>query len=231
MQKTISTIILHYNNNKVLEQSLKNLKSLDFSQLQNLGTVVLFCGYPGASKQEAIEICQKFGATLTEIKNLGQTQNIKNSVPLAIKADFILGWEPDSKIENKNYLNIAVEAISETGCDFVVPKHQEWVYERQGKENKFGRVITFAGGWPSLLYTYEAWLDLLYLVPSCKGPYGGTEMDIYRALLPRQGIMLRDVVDETDQSLFDQSYQAWKHQTIGKDDQTFYEQSSHFNKG
>jgi hypothetical protein len=164
--------------------------------------------------------------------NQGQTLNIKAMVPYLSTYDYVLNWEPDADINDSRYLSICLELMQEhPKLGYISPSHQEWVYQRQGNTlhasaDKECKKITFQGGFPQLFYRAECWRMLENIVPSCKGPYGGTEYDVWKAVQPWKGLMLRNVFDRVDQSLFDEEYKNWKSATIGRDDQKFFEENS-----
>lgn len=237
MQKpSLGISLLCFNNERVLERSLSNLKCLFFGDFEKPEIFVFDPGYPEKNTGEFRDICKRHGAWYVEMPNRGQTINIRASVPYLSKFDYVLGWEPDGDISDSRYLSIAKGWLDEDpSLGYIIPRATEWVYEAQGPARKVSsdaeaREIKFVGGWPQLFYRGAAWRDLKNLEPSCKGPYGGTEYDIWRALEAWKGLMLRNVVDRVDQSLFDESFQKWKHETIGKADQVPYEQSSYLRK-
>jgi hypothetical protein len=225
---TLGVALLCFNNERALEKSLRELLSLDFSPFRYLEIHVFNPGYPLANKSEYSAICRRYGAKEHVIENLGQTINIKESVPHLLKFDYVLGWEPDSVVDDKLYLTTCVDLCSRfTDVEYVVPKHVDWVYDRQGQivdegKHSEGRIITFQGGWPQTFYTQKAWAKLENIKPSCVGHYGGTEYDIWAALQPFSGIMLKNICDKVDQSLYDKSYKTWKETTIGKPNQKPY---------
>jgi hypothetical protein len=233
---SLGVSVLCFNQERVLERSLSNLKSLYFGDFEKTEIFVFDPGYPGKSTALFRDICRKYGAWYVEMPNRGQTLNILASVPYLEKFDYVLGWEPDGDISDTRYLSIAKGWLDEDPeLGYICPRATDWVYEAQGPARKVSsdseaREIKFVGGWPQLFYRGECWRQLKNLQASCKGPYGGTEYDIWKAVHPWKGLMLRNVVDRVDQSLFDESFQKWKHETIGKGDQEFYEQSTYLRK-
>jgi hypothetical protein len=231
MQKpTLGVVLLCFNNEKVLEASLRELERLDMSAFGLVELHVFDPGYPLKNYTNWKAVVRKHCGYYYEMTNKGQTKNILATVPFMAKYDYVLAWEPDAKLNNRNYLNICMEHIAlDKEVGYVMPMHQEWVYQRQGETRMVtsaleAKEVTFQGGWPQVFYTKAAWAKLFALTQSCKGPYGGTEYDIWKALQPVKGLMLRNVVDTVDQSLYDDSYKAWKAETIGRDDQKFFEE-------
>jgi len=222
--------LLCFNNERALENSLKNLKALDFGAFQKPELYIFDPGYPLASPGSFKRIAMSYGAKLVSIKNEGQTVNIQKGVPYLEKYDYVLGWERDACLNDRNFLTVSLDILmNEPEIGYTVPKHQDWVYEKQGSVRyltapKEGRIITFQGGFPLTFYRQDAYKKLKTMTPSCKGPYGGTEFDIWAAIQPLQGIMLRNFFDRVDQSAYDPEYMRWKAETIGRDDQKFFEE-------
>jgi hypothetical protein len=222
---TLGVSLLCYNNERVLLNSLLNLQKLDFSPFSSVKIIVFDPGYPLKNKEQFNSVCEQHQCQVFDMTNFGQTQNIKATVPYFKDCDYVLGWEPDADIREPNYLKICVELLKKyEDVGYITPMAEEWVYARQGETRHKTDIleckeITFAGGWPQLFYRGSSFQKLKYIQASCAGPYGGTEMDIFKAMLPEKGLMLRNVRDLVDQSQFDKSYQDWKHATIGRADQ------------
>lgn len=227
---TLGISLLCFNNERVLEQSLRNLKKLDFGAFSEVKIIIFDPGYPLRSQNAFIRLAHEAGAKLIAIKNHGQTTNIKKTIPYLELYDYVLGWEPDADLNDRAFLTVSLEILStEPEIGYTVPKHQEWVYDRQGEVRhltalKEGRIITFQGGFPLTFYRQDAFKKLKTMKASCKGPYGGTEFDIWAAIQPLQGLMLRNFWDKVDQSAYDESYMRWKAETIGRPDQKYFEE-------
>lgn len=230
-KQTLGVSLLCFNNERVLKNSLQNLQKLDFSAFSNVQIFVFDCGYPKRDILDFARISAEFNAKLVSMKNHGQTANIRKTVPYLKDFDYVLGWEPDADLTDKNFLTVSLEIFSDLeNVGYTVPKHQDWVYDRQGDtrfltSHKECKIIRFQGGFPLLFYKGEAFKKLENLQQSCKGPYGGAEYDIWKAIQPLQGVMLRNISDKVDQSQYDPEYMHWKATTIGRTDQKFFEES------